>query len=126
MTNYYNDLEADVPVSSSASGGPITFDTHRTYRGAVEVNVYDVTRFDGRDWAQTQMLFQLVDDSGGVYASGTITKNWGQNPGWVRISGGLGQPFSLKWRIGINYQATDTADFLLGTSRIKFDVRDIY
>lgn len=126
MTQYYNDLEADVYVVNTMSGGPITFDTHRTFRGAVDVHIKDITRFDDADWVQTSTLFQLVDDSGSVYASGNIIKNWGQDPGWVRISGGLGQPFSLRWRIGINYQAASGANFLLGWSTIKFDARDVY
>ena len=34
MTNYYNDLEADVPVSSSASGGPITSQSRQSISNA--------------------------------------------------------------------------------------------
>ncbi|MBF0817477.1 hypothetical protein E4U02_13805 [Microbacterium paludicola] len=124
-TVYYPDLRAGVPVVAGANG-PVTFSTPRTYRGAVGVHITDISRDDGRVWAQTMTRFALVDGNGNVMLQKSIAKNWGADPGWVWLSGGLGGAHNLYWRIGIEFQATAGGDFLLGWSTIRFDARYQY
>lgn len=67
-----------VNIPETWQSGVQTWSTYRNIQGPVTFTLTDVEGDDGT-WQYVTMSIKLLDSSGTVYGSGTVTKYWGED-----------------------------------------------